>query len=108
MWFFAGILLAVVLILLMLWLRNRKIAITWYEWLICALGLALLLIALQNYFAASAGYEPTAPGMFLLIFGLPAVIILIITVGLVCWHYFKTNKARSVPDAIANCREVAK
>jgi len=83
MWFFAGILLAAILILLVLWLRSHKIAITWYEWTIAALGLALLLIALQNYFASSAGYEPIAPGMFLLIFGLPGILLFAIAAVLV-------------------------
>ncbi|RJO61852.1 MAG: dehalogenase [Dehalococcoidia bacterium] len=83
MWFFAGILLAVVLMLLVLWLRSRKIAVTWYEWIIAALGLVLLLVALQNYFASSAGYEPTAPGMFLLVFGLPGILLFAIAAVLV-------------------------
>jgi hypothetical protein len=91
MWFFAGILLAVALILTVLWLRSRKIAVTWYEWLLAALGLALLLIALPNYFAASSGYEPTAPGMFLLVFGLPGILFYIIAAALVSWRQLRKH-----------------
>jgi hypothetical protein len=91
MWFFAGILLAVDLILMILWLRNHKIAVTWYEWLLAALGLVLLLIALPNYFAASAGYEPTAPGMFLLVFGIPGILLLVIAAALVSWRQLRKH-----------------
>jgi len=83
MWFFAGILLAIVVILLVLWLRSRKIATTWYEWLIAALGLVLLLIAFENYFESSAGFEPTAPGTFLLILGLPGILLFALAAVLV-------------------------
>lgn len=83
--------LAVVSILLVLWLRSRKIAITWYEWLIAALGLALLLIAFENYFESSAGFEPTAPGMFLLIFGLPGILLLVIAAALVAWRQLRKH-----------------
>jgi hypothetical protein len=94
MWFFAGMLLAVDLILMVLWLRNHKIAVSWYEWLLAALGFALLLIALPNYFAASVGYEPTAPGMFLLVFGLPGILLFAIAAVLVSWRQVRKSNPK--------------
>jgi hypothetical protein len=96
MWFFLGIVLAVVLILMIMWLRSRKIVVAWYEWLIATLGLLLLLVALQNYSTSKVGYEPTAPGIFLLVLGLPALFLILISVGFVCWRWFRKNRVKTV------------
>jgi hypothetical protein len=89
MLFFAGILLAVDTVLIVLWLRRRMIVVTYYEWVVIALGIVLLMIALQNYFASSNGYEPVAPGKFLLIFALPGVLLFALAAGLVSRRQFR-------------------
>ena len=50
MWlgFFIGIILGVALLALVMWLRSKAINVTWYEWLIGAIGLALLVFTIQN------------------------------------------------------------
>ena len=93
MWFFiAGIVVGLGLLLLVLWLRRRNVAIAWYEWLIASVGLVLISFGVQNYSAASAAGEPNAPGVFLLVFGLPGVLLLVITAFLVWWGYARRHK----------------
>ena len=78
MWFLIALILGAGLLALVLWLRSRKIVVKWYEWLIGAIGLGLLLFTIQNFVASFVEMEPIAPWMFLLVFGLPAIILLAI------------------------------
>ena len=76
MWFIIALILGAGLVALWLWLRSRKVAVTWYEWLIGILGLLLLLFTIQNFSASFAEHEEHAAWKFLLVFGLPAIILL--------------------------------
>ena len=76
MWFIIALVLGVALAALVLWLRDRNIAVKWYEWLIGVVGLLLLLFTIQNFVTSFAEVEATAPWMFLLVLGLPALILL--------------------------------
>ena len=78
MWLFllTGLIVGAGLLWLVPWLRNRDIAVKWYEWLIGAVGLALLLFAIQNFFTSLAEAESTSASMYLLVMGLPALILL--------------------------------
>jgi uncharacterized membrane protein len=60
------------------WLAAKKVTIKWYEWLIGIVGYLLLLVALQNWGASFNEAEPRAAWILLLIFGLPAVILLVV------------------------------
>ncbi len=71
----AGLLGAGILAMI-LWMRNRDIKATWYEWLIGIAGFLMLLFAVQNFFASYAEAEPNAAIMFLPVLGLPALILL--------------------------------
>ncbi len=95
MWLIAGLLLGVALVALVLWLRSRNIAVAWYEWLLLALGLVLLIFTAQNYFTSRAEFEPIAPGMFLLVFGLPALGLMLIAALLVWWRQLRLRKGRN-------------
>ncbi|MCF7635231.1 MAG: putative reductive dehalogenase anchoring protein [Dehalococcoides mccartyi] len=76
MWFTIGILVGA-LILGLIWLMKRhNFSLTWYEWLIGAVGLLMLLFTIQNYFGSLAEIEPKAANMFLLVIGLPGLILL--------------------------------
>ncbi len=98
MWLLSGLLLGIGLVALVLWLRSRGIDVAWYAWLVGTLGLVLLIFALQNYFASRAEFEPTAPGMFLLVFGIPAVVLLLLAVFFVWFGWFRrARKAKSAP-----------
>lgn len=76
MWFIIGLILGVALLALVVWLRSRKIVVKWYEWLIGALGIGLLLFAIQNFVGSLAEYEKIAAWTFLWVFSLPAIILL--------------------------------
>ncbi len=101
MLFYIGLLLGLGLLALVLWLRSRRVAIAWYAWLLAALGLALLIFSLQNYLAATADQEPASPGLFLLVFGLPGLILFLLAGGLVWWRTLRQARARRAPDTVA-------
>jgi peptidoglycan/LPS O-acetylase OafA/YrhL len=101
MWFFWGALTGVALVLLIVRLRWKKVVVAWYEWLIGAIGLLLLVFAVQNYGAAAAGQESIAPGVFMLVFGLPAFLLIMIAVGLVAWRWFRKVKRQQPQQAAA-------
>jgi len=52
-----------------------KMSLTWYEWVLAALGVILVLFAIQNYSASSFEIESRAGGILLMMFGLPGVIL---------------------------------
>ncbi len=68
--------LAVGLLLFVQWLRSRNIEVKWYEWFIGAVGLTLLLFTIQNFVGSFAEFNPVAAWLFLLVTGLPAIILL--------------------------------
>ena len=92
MWLIIGLVIGAALIALVFWLRSRKIVVTWYEWLIGVIGLLLLLFAIQNFTASFAEHEPTAAWRFLLISGLPAVILLTIACLLPWWRHRRAGE----------------
>jgi hypothetical protein len=101
MWFVTGAIIGIALVLLIVWLHWKKVGVAWYEWLIGAIGLLLLVFAVQNYSAASAGQEAVAPGIFLLVFGIPALVLILIATGLVAWRWFRGVKRLRSPQAAA-------
>jgi uncharacterized membrane protein YeaQ/YmgE (transglycosylase-associated protein family) len=86
MWLIIGLLLGALLIWLIGFLKDKGITMKWYEWVIGLIGVALLLFTIQNYVGSLAELEPTAANMFLLVTGLPAVILLVVTWQLVVRH----------------------
>jgi len=83
MWLIIGLLLGALILGLVTWLRGKDISLTWYEWLIGAIGTLLLLLTIQNVVGSYAELEPGAATMFLLFLGLPALILLAVAGGLV-------------------------
>ena len=57
------------------WARNNNVQTKWYEWLIGIIGVLLVLFAIQNYFASLAEFEAGAGTLYLLIAGLPGIIL---------------------------------
>ncbi len=83
MWLIIGLVAGAALLALVLWLKGRDIKVAWYEWLIGIVGLLLLLFTIQNFTGSFAELEPTAAYMFLLVTGLPALILLVVAWQLV-------------------------
>jgi hypothetical protein len=75
MWFIIALVVGLV-VTLGFWLHNRNVNLTWYEWLIGIVGLFLILFTIQNYFASLDELKNTAANYFLLITGLPGVVLL--------------------------------
>jgi len=96
MWLIIGLVAGAAVLGLVLWMRGKDVSVKWYEWLIGAFGLALLLFTIQNFAGSLAELEstaanmfllvsglPTAANMFLLVSGLPAIILLAVSWQLV-------------------------
>ena len=77
-WFIIGIVLTAAVMLAIFWVRQRSIAVKWYEGLIGVVGLLLLLLTLQTFIGAYNEVEPGAAWMFALVLGLPSLILLAI------------------------------
>ncbi len=86
MWFIIAFVVGIALMALVMWLRGRDMVVRWYEWLIGAIGLVLLLFTIQNSVTAFAELEPTAVWMFWLVLGLPSIILLTIA-GQLVWRH---------------------
>ncbi len=83
MWLIIGLIAGAAVLGLVLWIRGKDVSVKWYEWLIGALGLALLLFTIQNFVGSLAELESTAANMFLLVTGLPAIVLLAVSWQLV-------------------------
>ncbi|MEQ4489038.1 MAG: dehalogenase [Dehalococcoides mccartyi] len=79
MWFFIGILIGALVLGFIWWLKRKNLHLTWYEWLIGAVGLILLVFTLQNFMGSFEEVESKAAYMFLLVTGLPSLILLALT-----------------------------
>ena len=83
MWLIIGLIAGGAVLGLVLWLRSTEVSVRWYEWLIGAIGLALALFTIQNFAGSMAELESTAANMFLLVTGLPALILIAVAWQLV-------------------------
>jgi len=82
MWFIIALVIGAAVAGLIFFLRSRGIKVSWYEWLIGIVGLALLLFTIQNYSASLNEFESGAATTFLLVTGLPSIVLLAIAGGL--------------------------
>jgi hypothetical protein len=78
LWLILGLIVGAGILAVALWSNNRGVSIKWYDWVIGVIGLLLLLFTIQNYFGSNAELEPTAANLFLLVTGLPAIILMVI------------------------------
>jgi len=85
MWMFITFLIGVGVTTLWFWARKRNIVVKWWDWLIGAIGLLLLMLAIQNITAASYEEVMSSVPWFLLVFGLPGLILLAVS-GQLVWR----------------------
>ena len=77
-----------------IWLRGRDFTVRWYEWLLAILGLLLLMFSLQNYWATRAEHWSIGTAYtFLVVFGIPALVLIALSIFLTGWRYFRFVKA---------------
>lgn len=80
LWLILGLIIGVGGWWFVAWIKARQIRLTWYEWLLAALGVIFALLAIQNFTASFAELEPQAAWILLALFGVPAVIF-----GVAAW-----------------------
>ena len=85
MWFIIALILGGLIGALVLWMRSKDIKMAWYVWLIGIVGLFLLLFTIQNYYGSNVEFQQKASTMFLLVTGLPAI-VLIAVAGLLVYR----------------------
>ena len=76
MWFVAALILGGLVGALALWMRSKDMKMAWYTWLIGIVGLFLLLFTIQNYVGSVTEFENSAATMFLLVMGIPSIVLI--------------------------------
>ena len=90
LWIFLGVILGVSFYFFAT--NDMNIKFTWYEWVMVVLSVILVMFTIQNYQASQMEIESRAAGYFLLIFGLPGVILGVLPVVL-CWLRYRKATA---------------
>jgi len=78
MWAAIAFVLGVGLTALWFWAKNKNVSIKWWEWTLGLLGIFFISFTIQNIMAADFEEVTRANGAFLLVTGLPGLILLII------------------------------
>jgi len=95
MWFLVGILVGLLLFFAYMKMQRATFTVRWYEWLIAALGVALVLWGFQNIIAATGDSgSSSAPWTFFLVIALPGILLLLIAAGFPVWRYMAARKSR--------------
>jgi hypothetical protein len=94
--FTIGIIIGLALLYLVFWLNSKKIAVKWYEWLIGASGLLILVWAVHDFFASMAEHNETAALTFLWILGIPAFVLLVLPTFLAWKRYMRAKRIQHV------------
>lgn len=95
MWFLIGILAGLLLFFAYMRMQRASFSVRWYEWLIAALGVVLIVWGFQNIIAATGDSgSSSAPWTFFLVIALPGIILLLIAAGFPLWRFIKVKKSR--------------
>ncbi|MDD5122824.1 MAG: dehalogenase [Dehalococcoidales bacterium] len=97
--FLAGMLAGIALLGLVIYIRYKNIDIRWYEWLLGALGIGLLLFTLQNMDAALKEHWEGTHLTFLLVFGAPALVLIALSATLPFLRSLIRKKQINNPDS---------
>jgi uncharacterized membrane protein YeaQ/YmgE (transglycosylase-associated protein family) len=76
MWFVIALILGGLVGAFALWMLSKDMKMAWYTWLIGIVGLFLLLFTIQNYVGSVNEFENSAASMFLVVMGIPSVVLL--------------------------------
>ena len=78
MWAAIAFVLGVGLTVLWFWAKNKSFSIKWWEWVLGLLGIFLISFTIQNIMGSAFEEVMFTNGAFLLVTGLPGLILLII------------------------------
>ena len=84
--FFWGLLVGAALTASVFLINTRGLKLTWYEWLIGAIGIILAFVAIQHYFGSTREFVEKSAYLGLALFGIPAIILLAIAWQLAYRH----------------------
>ena len=83
LWGAVFVAIAIGLTLLIQWIRRNNIETKWWDWLFGLVGLVLLVFTVQNVLGSLEETEPKAAWMFLVVTGIPSLVLMAIAVQLV-------------------------
>jgi hypothetical protein len=92
-WLIIGLALGAGVVLGVLRMRARGVRTAWYEWLLAAIGVLLIMFAIENARTFSAEFEPAAAGKSILIFGMPGALLILVSAALVLWRFIRRARA---------------
>ncbi len=78
LWITGALIVGGVIVWLVMWLREKRVAVKWWEWTIGGLGLLAIVLGIQHYVGSVAeGYS--TPGLIgLAIFAIPGLVMILI------------------------------
>ena len=94
MWWFISLILVLGVIVLWLWLSQRRIRVPWYNLFLSLAGLLLLIYAIHNFLDFRVEHETIAAWNSLVVLGLPALSLLMIVVFLTWFQQWRRKKAK--------------
>ncbi len=77
------------IMLLVQWIRRNNLSVKWYDWTILSVGLIILSFTIQNFITSFTEDVPEAAWMFLLIFGIPSLVL----VGIFALQVWRRSRA---------------
>ncbi|XUX00166.1 MAG: dehalogenase [Dehalogenimonas sp.] len=77
MWLVVALIIGFAAAALIFGMRSKGFSLSWYEWIIGLVGLALVLFAAQNFIEVRDEFNPSAANKFLLFVGLPGLILMV-------------------------------
>ncbi|APV45005.1 hypothetical protein Dform_01685 [Dehalogenimonas formicexedens] len=87
-----GIVLGSIILYIYIWITTKRTPIEWYEFLLGLVGSILMVLTFQNFLGSMAEMEIETASMFLLITGLPSVVLLVLTGILVDRNEYKQSQ----------------
>jgi len=73
---FVAIVLAILAAAFVFYVKNKGITVRWYEWILGALGIALLYFAILNFNGGLFEETTRAAWLYLIVMGIPALVLL--------------------------------
>lgn len=92
-WLIIGLVLGAAGWWLVSWTRSNKINVKWYEWVLIVLAVLMAALTVMDYTTLTREMEPAAAGVILWLYGIPALLLAAIAVGLIWWQ---NNKKAAV------------